>query len=203
VIELDLGDAEKDSQGLGAVSARAEFLAEGMGLLLKDVSFGDFCRSLLESLLKAMPSEAASFLEVDWSRNCFFFRASLGSSSDRIDHFEFPLSQGVAGHVFESRSPSYLSQVADDSHHLKSIAKAVGFETRNMAALPVVIRGRVFGVLELINRLGDPEFSPMDRATLETLISDFAKLLEVRLMIGWAMHAAARKAADGSGKEAA
>lgn len=201
VIELEFGQEGTPTTPISAVVARAEFLNEALGLLLKDLGFGDFCRSLLKAAMKAMPCDAASFIEVDASRNCFFFRASLGASSERIDHFEFPLNLGIAGHVYESRHPAYITHVSDDSHHLKAIAKAVGFDTRNMAAIPVVIRGRVYGIVEFLNRPSDTDFTPQEREGLETLVSDFARILEVRLMIGWALQARAPKA--GSGEKAA
>ena len=52
-----------------------------------------------------------------------------------------------------------VSDVAENKMHLKAIQDAVGFEARNLVAVPIVIRGRIFGVLELLNRIGEHDFT--------------------------------------------
>jgi GAF domain-containing protein len=136
--------------------------------------------------MKVVKCEAGSIFEVDESRNALFFRAVVGQSSDQLASFVIPLGQGIVGHVAESRQPVVVSDVPENKMHLKAVQKAVGFETRNIVALPIIVRGRVFGVLELLNRVGEAEFTPTDMELLGACIQLAAKAIEVRLMIAWA-----------------
>jgi len=154
-------------------------------LLPKDYKFSDFVRELLIILMQAVKSEAGSILEIDQEKKVLFFRAVVGSSSDTVRKFLIPLGQGVVGHVAESRQPLAVSNPKESKLHLKSIEDAVGFRPRNLVALPIVVRGQVYGVLELLNRLGEEEYSAADIELLSYLCEMAARAIELRLMIAW------------------
>lgn len=170
---------------LTAIS-KVTVLESFLGLLVRDLGFAEFVRELLLVVMKTVKSEAGSILEIDHKNQCFFFRAMAGQSSDRLGQFVIPVGQGIVGHVAESRQPLIVNNVAENKVHLKAIQNAVGFETRNMIALPIVVRGRVYGVLELLNRLGEDDFTPEDVELLTYICETASKVIEVRLMLGWA-----------------
>lgn len=151
----------------------------------RDQNFNDFVRELLMGIMKVIKSEAGSILEVDCEKNALFFRSVVGRSSDRVSNFVIPMGQGVAGHVAESRRTLVVSNVAENKMHLKAIQDAVGFEARNLIAVPILIRGRTFGVLELLNRMGEPDYSATDVEILNYACETAGKAIEARLMIAW------------------
>ena len=166
--------------------------------LTRDQTFNDFMREVLLTTMKVVKSEAGSLFEVDHSKNALFFRAVVGTSSDRVANFVIPMGQGIVGHVAESRRPLVVANVSENKLHLKAIQDAVGFEARNLIAVPIVIRSRIFGVLELLNRIGESDYSPQD-VELTTYVCEMAaKAIEVRLMIAWSA-----KQRQASKKEAA
>ncbi|MGZ3708628.1 MAG: GAF domain-containing protein, partial [Bdellovibrionota bacterium] len=69
---------------------------------------------------------------------------------------------------------------------LKAIADALDFPCTSIVALPLVIRGKLYGVLELLNRTGEKTFSAQDVEMLTYLCQMASKAIEIRLMIGWA-----------------
>jgi GAF domain-containing protein len=172
-------------EGLSVIMGKVFALDAFMNATTKNCNFEEFIRDLLVAIMNVVKSEAGSFLEVDQRNNTLFFRSVVGASSDRVVNFVIPMGQGVAGHVAESRQPTIVENVIENKEHLNSIAKAVGFEVRNLVALPVVIRGRVFGVLELLNRIGEVNYSANDVELLTYLCGMAAKAIEVRLMISW------------------
>lgn len=157
-----------------------------LNLATRDCKFNDFMREILNTVLQVVKSEAGSILEVDQSNQSLFFRAVAGQSSDKVVNFTIPSGQGIVGHVVESRLPVKVENIPENSLHLKSIGKAVGFEARNMVALPILVRGRVYGVLELLNRVGELNYSISDMDMLNYLCNMMGKVIEIRLMISWA-----------------
>lgn len=153
--------------------------------LTRDQSFDDFLREILLSMMKVVKSEAGSLLEVDHERQALFFRSVVGTSSDRVAGFVIPMSQGIVGHVAESRRPLVVANVAENKLHLRAIQEAVGFATRNLVAVPIVIRGKTFGVLELLNRIGETDYTESDVELLSYACEMAAKAIEARLMIAW------------------
>lgn len=167
-------------------SAKIVLLESFLKQITRDQSFEDFLREALLTTMKVVTSEAGSLLEVDHRRNSIFFRSVVGSRSDRLLGFVIPMGQGIAGHVAESRRPLVVSSVADNKMHLKAIQDAAGFPTRNLVAVPIVIRGRIYGVLELLNRVGEPGYTAADVEILSYACDMMAKAIEARLMIAWA-----------------
>jgi GAF domain-containing protein len=97
-----------------------------------------------------------------------------------------PFGQGVVGHVAASKFPLVVDDTEENKIHLKSIAQTAGFEARNMIAAPIIIRGKVYGVLELLNRVGEKKFTSVDLELVNYFCEMTARLFELRFMLAWA-----------------
>jgi GAF domain-containing protein len=185
--DLALGDplvAIVDNDSLFCINRKFAAIESLFKLITRDsLSFGQLVSEVLRISMEQVKSEAGSFLEIDYQNNCMFFRAAAGRSSEGLLNFTVPLGQGIAGFVCETQQPMALSSIDDSSVYLRSISNAVGFETKNMVAYPIVIRGVTFGCLELLNRLGEPQYTDADKEVLVTLCDYAAKVLENRLML--------------------
>jgi GAF domain-containing protein len=179
-------------EALGMGTAKATALETFLNIITLDYKFQDFIREILMVILKVVKSEAGSILEVDPVNHTLFFRAVAGHSSDQVMNFVIPFGQGIVGYVAESHLPLVVDNVPENKVHLKSIEKAIGFETRNIAAMPLLIRGRIYGVLELLNRIGEANFTPSDVELLAYLCQMASKAIEARLMIAWSKKQAQR-----------
>jgi putative methionine-R-sulfoxide reductase with GAF domain len=177
-----------DDDSLAQLNARFTMVDSFLRILTRDLKFNDFVRELLLVVMKVVKSEAGSIFEVDHSNNTLFFRAVIGQSSENLTKFTIPMGQGIVGHVAESRQHLIVDDAEANKLHLSSIAKAVGFETRNLIAVPVIIRGRVYGVLELLNRVGEPNFTKSDIELLNYFCEMAAKTIEVRFMLAWSQQ---------------
>jgi putative methionine-R-sulfoxide reductase with GAF domain len=181
-----LGDENADSAPNDpAVQGKFLILDGLVRLLTSDIRFGDFVTEALLLVLKVVQCEAGSVLEVDHKTETLFFRAVVGQRSERLTNFTLPMGQGIVGHVAESKQPLVVEDIQDNKIHLKAVARTVGFDVHNLVAVPIVIRGKTFGVLELLNRMGGEKFSPEDQEKLNYFCEMFAKVVEIRLMVAW------------------
>ncbi|MBU6374799.1 MAG: GAF domain-containing protein [Bdellovibrionales bacterium] len=171
---------------LATLATRLSAAESLLSLLVKDIVFSDFMRDVLLSFLKSIKCEAGSILEVDYTRNVLFFRAVAGQSSHRLSSVSIPWGSGVVGYVAESKSPVIIQDTNHDPRYLRSVSVSVGFESRNLVAIPIVVRGRVFAVLELFNRVGKPCFDEQDLELMTHLAHYAARVIEVRLMLNGA-----------------
>jgi GAF domain-containing protein len=190
-LELQLDGTEAP----GAFQARSSFAIQLFDALVRDTSFADFTTDALLALLRVIPAEAASLLEADFANSQYRFRGVIGQSSDRIREFTIPMDRGVVGEVGKSGLGRLVVDANEDPMHLRSVSDAVAFETRNLIAVPVFIRGRLFGVIELLNRVSQPTFSQDDLNLLQDLCETMlVKAIEARLIIGWAAREGAKAA---------
>jgi hypothetical protein len=175
---LDSGAVALNATRLGVV----ELL---LTLSVKDIPYEDFMRELLLLFLKGIKCEAGSLFETDPGGTFLFFRAVSGQQSDLLKDVQIPVGKGIVGFVHESRQVACVQDCENDPRFLRTVGDAVGFETRNLIAAPIVIRDQVFCVVELVNRIGEPGFSEED-VELVRYFSEFAaKAIEIRLMLNW------------------
>lgn len=174
-----------ESETISSVNARFAILEGLVRLLTLDIRFSDFIRDALLIALRVVPCEAGSILEIDHKAESLFFRAVVGQRSESLTNFTLPLGQGIVGHVAESGQALVVENIQDNKIHLKAVAKTVGFEVQNMVAVPILIRGKVFGVLEVLNRMGDEKFNRNDQEILEYFCVNLGKFIELRLMLAW------------------
>lgn len=175
-------------ESLPMMASRLSVMESLVRLLTSNISFHDFVREVLLLGMKVVRCEAGSVLEVNHDDQTLFFRAAAGMSSDRVVRFVIPMGQGIAGHVAESRQVLVCSNMDESAIHLKSIQNAIGFDCRNLFAAPIVIRGRTYGVVEFLNRIGEDSFTPADAEIISYFCEMAGKAIEIRLMIGWARH---------------
>ena len=184
----DVGSESFFSDDLPVLTGKLMAVEAFLKLTVKDVPFQEFIRDILLVMVKVVKSEAGSVIECS-ADGSMFFRAAAGHSSDRIVRFMIPKGQGIAGHVAESRQPLIVGNVESDKNHLRAISTVVGFDARNMLAAPVVVRGRVFAVVELLNRVGEDGYSETDLEVVQYLCEMASKAIEIRMMIAWAAQA--------------
>ena len=169
----------------GQIAGKLVIVETLLGLVTRDLSYQEFMIESLIAIIKVVRCEAGSILELNHETNTLFFRAVAGTASDRLSQFSVPMGQGIVGHVAQTRLPMCVSNLKDNPLYLKAVGNAVDFEARNLVALPIIIRGKIFGVLELLNRLGDEAFTESDTELLTYTCEMMAKAIEIRLMISW------------------
>ena len=129
----------------------------------------------IENLLKisatAMNSEEASVIIRDGDDGDLRFLSAIGKVADRLTNLKIPAGKGIAGFVFSSGQPMAITDVGEEESFYAEVDKQTGYSTQTILATPLQYNGEVIGVLEYINRIGEPPyqaFTPdeMDNATL-------------------------------------
>lgn len=127
----------------------------------------------IESMLRAtaadLDSEEASVLIRDGDEGDLKFLCAIGKVAEQLADITIPAGKGIAGFVLSSGQPMAVANVEEDKVFYREVDKATGYSTELILATPLRHGGEVIGVLEYINRAGDPPFEPftpeeMDRA---------------------------------------
>ncbi len=175
----------EDQESLFSLNRKYKALEALFELFSKDCTFQSMLDQILEIAVSQIKCEASSFLEIDYEKNCIFFRCVQGrnESSSNLYQFTIPLGKGVVGFVCKNQQTMRLSKIDENSIYLKSVSDSVGFETSNLIAVPIVINGTTFGCIELLNRLGEDHFTDEDREVLQCIAYYAAKVIEHRLQL--------------------
>ncbi len=134
--------------------------------------YEDLIRLALQLVCDAVNCEAAFIYRID--RHIDHRRIRLWSQgADDIQILRKDHGSGVAGWALENGTPLILNDPLSDSRYNSEIADQLDFPVRNLIVLPLISRGKSFGVLEVINKRSG-EFDEVDRDTLLGLSDQIA-----------------------------
>jgi GAF domain-containing protein len=129
---------------------------------------------IMESAKEMFQVEACSVLLVDHETGDLTFEVAVGDRSQEVARQRIPKGQGIAGRVVQTGEPVVVGSASDDPSFFRGVDQAVGFQTRNMLAVPLQVRGRTIGVVEIINTRNGADFTSEDVSLAGALASQAA-----------------------------
>jgi signal transduction histidine kinase len=103
-----------------------------------------------------MDAEASSIFEMDHERDELFFRLARGTGGSRAREIRLSMGEGIAGRVAREGKPLLVADVYEDGRFSPRMDKYTGFKTRSIIGVPIKHKGRLIGVLEVLNKRGGP-----------------------------------------------
>lgn len=126
---------------------------------------------LLQVSASQMGSAEASVLVRDGDQGDLRFLAAIGRVAEQLLDMKVPAGKGIAGFVLSSGQPMAVSDVGGEATFYAEVDKTTGYSTQSILAAPLRHNDDIIGVVEYINRIGDPPFEPfspqeIDQATM-------------------------------------
>lgn len=139
---------------------------------------------IVETADDVIKTEAGSILLID-DDGQLDFTVALGPVADRLmEHREMlreRLKEGICAWVAKNGKPELIRDCSKDPRFATGagpeIREKLGFETRSLLCVPMRARGKVVGVVQLINRLDGEPFDLGDLSTLTVFADDAAAAL--------------------------
>jgi diguanylate cyclase (GGDEF)-like protein len=135
-------------------------------------------RALLARAVTAAPGEAAALLLHDPTGRELVFRASRTLQSGMIDGMRLPTDRGIAGWVARHREAVRLDDVASDPRHFAAVGEQTGLATRTMICVPMVSKGALRGVIQILNKVDGSTFSEAELSLAKILANHAAIAIE-------------------------
>jgi GAF domain-containing protein len=104
----------------------------------------------------------------------------LRNDEAELEGIRLQPGRGIAGWVAQQGEPAIVADAYQDERFQPGFDREhTGFRARAVLAVPLTIKGRVIGVIEVINPLGaKPYFDDTDLALLQTLAASVAVAVE-------------------------
>ncbi|MBL8952226.1 MAG: sensor domain-containing diguanylate cyclase [Myxococcaceae bacterium] len=165
------------SELLGAMKRNLEQLAAFNQIakaLTSTLEVGEVLKVVMEEVGKLLQPESWSLL-LEGSDGQLYFEICVGPAADRLKGLRVPPGEGIAGSVFRAGKGRLVNDVRDDPDFSSRFDEVTEFKTQSVIAVPLVLRGRSLGVIELVNKKGA---EPFDRDDLRavTAIADYAAI---------------------------
>lgn len=122
-------------------------------------------------------SEAASILLTSDENNSLYFQAASNLDRPFMRGLAVPVDSSIAGWIVKNRSPLIVDDPQNDPRYFSEIQQLSKVTTRNLLGVPLIVKDRVVGVLEAINKRQD-SFNVEDEEILLILGAQAAVAIE-------------------------
>ncbi len=133
---------------------------------------------ILENAVSILNCEAGSLFLVDEQTEELIFKLAIGPVASELVDKRLPAGVGIVGRVVQTQSPVIDNDVQHSSAHYVTTDQETGFVTRSVLAVPLLVKDRVAGVIEVINRRDGIPFDEDDRDLLMAFAAQAAVALE-------------------------
>jgi len=113
---------------------------------------------------KLIDYEVFAVLLPEANTNQLYFRFAIGHRPEVVQHWRIPVSEGIIGAAATTGKPVRVGDVSKDSRYLNALDSV-----RSELAVPLIVRGRVIGVLDIESSQLD-YFTP-DQQNILTLVA--------------------------------
>jgi GAF domain-containing protein len=142
------------------------------------LSLPELLAAIMRTATDLMNAETSSLMLLDEATNELTFEVATGDPAAEVAQMRVPADQGVAGWVLKNKKPALVNDVQKDERFYAQIDRASGYKTKSMLAVPLDIRGRIIGVVEMINRRGGEGFTERDQEIASAFAAQAAVAIE-------------------------
>jgi signal transduction histidine kinase len=153
--------------GGGKSLAKLEWLIEISRSLNSTLELRPLLHRIAVAAQRLTDTEASSILLLDRKSGQLYFEAATNLPG--IRSIVVPTEGSIAGLVVQTGKPIVVPDVREDPHFYRHADEQSDFNTRSILAVPMVVRGNVIGVLEVVNKQAEAEFTREDVEMLTVL----------------------------------
>lgn len=125
-------------------------------------------RKIIRAAVQLPDAAGGSLLVRQPEEDVLVFTVAAGEGAEWLEGRRIKVNQGIAGWIMNHREAVLINDVRRDFRFSGGIDKSLGIRTHSLIGVPLMARGRVLGVIEVINKRGGVKF---DETDLETLLA--------------------------------
>jgi Nif-specific regulatory protein len=129
---------------------------------------------ILESATKLSSGLASSLLLVNPKNNKLYFEIALGTKGKEIQRYSLAMGEGIAGWVAQHNTSLIVNDTDADKRFKAEISRQIGYPTKSILAVPMRLKDRCIGVIEILNKQDGQDFDDEDLQWLEIFATQAA-----------------------------
>jgi signal transduction histidine kinase len=147
-------------------------------LINSSLRIEDVLNYAMEWAEEFMDAEASTVYELDEEKNELFIWIARGEKKEPVERIKFELGQGISGHVVQTGQPMVIQDVRKEKRFSPKFDKITGFRTRSMICVPLNLRGKTIGALQVLNKKSGDLFTQIDVELLTSMSQQIAVAME-------------------------
>ena len=161
--------AQTSSMLLGLVEASVSINARR--------SLDEVLHAVMVSANRVFRAEGSSVVLLEPERQELVFRAATGEKSELLRDVRLPYGKGIVGWVIAHDEALVIPDVSQDPRFYSQVDERTKFRTQSVICVPMRIKGRVVGALELVN----PDRQLLHDEFIVSVVEAYASLAAVAI----------------------
>lgn len=157
---------------------RLETLIDTSLVFSSILDLSELLNIVLNKAEEVMEAEASSVFLIDKAKRELYFITARGEKGKEAKEIRVPMGKGIVGWVAEHGRPLLVPDVTKDPRWFKGVDKKTKFVTRSIIAVPLISKGKMIGVSEVLNKKGNRHFNENDLELFEALGHQIAIAIE-------------------------
>ncbi|HEX5690929.1 MAG TPA: GAF domain-containing protein, partial [Roseiflexaceae bacterium] len=108
---------------------------------------------VVQKLNEYFKVDAGSLLLRDEDTDDLVFVMTLEGGEEKLAGVRVPPGQGVVGHAVTTQHWTIVHDAQNDPRFYGKVSEDVGYVTRSILCVPMIVKGRAIGAIELLNKL--------------------------------------------------
>ncbi len=175
----DYTDVKNELNNLRAKVNDLSSLIEVSIIINSTVELDKLLVLVMEKAQSVMKAEASSVMLLNEEKNVLECKVALGKVGAQIKNtMELKMGEGVAGWVAQHGTPQIVQDALSDERFASKVDNYTGFKTSSILAAPLMIKNKIIGVAEVLNRLDGQAFNDDDLELFSTFCRQVAMAIE-------------------------
>jgi GAF domain-containing protein/CheY-like chemotaxis protein/anti-sigma regulatory factor (Ser/Thr protein kinase) len=145
--------------------------------LASTLDLDELLNVILQEACRVLEVDVASIMLLDEQTGELVFRSGTGGMAERLVNLRLAPGQGVAGWVAQHGEPLLVRHAPSDPRFDPAFDQITGFTTESILCVPLILKGRMIGVVEVLNK-PQAGFTEDDLAMLRSLATSAAVAIE-------------------------
>jgi signal transduction histidine kinase len=168
----------KDADAAARHRALLDLVVETSLVLGADLELPTLLAKLVRLAERALGAELSSVMLLDDQRALLHWEvADGGVASGVLRHMTLAVGEGIAGTVAATGEPIVVRDAETDPRVARRVDAQTGFRTRSILCVRIRFRGRVTGVIQVLNKHAGT-FTEQDREVLELIAAEAGVAIE-------------------------
>ncbi|MBE0686306.1 MAG: GAF domain-containing protein [Anaerolineaceae bacterium] len=134
--------------------------------------------TILQNSVDMVKCEEARLIILDERTQELVYQAVIGNNSDALLMSRVPIEVGLIGKSLISKIPILINKTDSEKKNFEEINTYYEIPVKSLMIIPMILKNRVLGLIELVNRQDGMSFMLKDQELLSALASQAAIALE-------------------------
>lgn len=171
-ISLDVADVVRNKK---LKDTPLHGILKAIAVINSKLELNHVLKQVIYHATKLTHADAASIILISDSGQDLVLAYSIGPVSGSISNIKVPMTNSIAGLCINTGQIKVVQNVKMAPHHFKKVDEYTGFKTKSILCVPLSIRGKTIGCIQVINKSDGTTFNESD-ITVATIMSNLAAI---------------------------